>query len=151
ASQALVRAMGSVGIALDPTHLSVQTDPSGKVRVRAADSRIRGDVSSSLVYFPAAPGLLVLCWRQVTFTGTGHDWYTVVESASGAVLWRKDIRAHASTQEARFSVYVQADGKTPAVSPAPHEPTDVTPGSGTQFPAISRTNVNMSTAQNLTF
>jgi uncharacterized repeat protein (TIGR01451 family) len=151
ASQALTRAMGSVGIVLDPAHVSVLTDPSGKVRVRAADSRIRGDVASDLVYFPAAPGLLVLGWRQVTFTGTGHDWYTVVDSASGALLWRKDIRAHASTQEARFNVYVQADGTTPAVSPAPHEPTNVTPGSGTQFPEIVRTTVNMSTAQSLTF
>src|SRR4029077_19564977 len=33
----------------------------------------------------------------------------------------------------------------------PDEPSTVTPGSGTQFPAISRTTVNMSTAQNLTF
>jgi uncharacterized repeat protein (TIGR01451 family) len=56
----------------------------------------------------------------------------------------------ASTQQARFSVYVQADGKSPADSPAPHSPTDVTSGSGTQFPAIARTTVNMLTVQDAT-
>ncbi len=151
ASQAFLKAMGPVGIALDPARVSVQTDPSGKVRVLVNDKRISGSVASDLVYFPAAPGVLVLCWRQIAFTSTGHDWYTLVDATSGAPLWRKDIRAHASTQEARFSVYVQADGTTPATSPAPDEPSTVTPGSGTQFPAISRTTVNMSTAQNLAF
>jgi uncharacterized repeat protein (TIGR01451 family) len=53
----------------------------------------------------------------------------------------------ASTQQARFSVYVQADGKTPADSPAPHSPTDVTSGSGTQFSEIARTTVSMLTVQ----
>ena len=46
---------------------------------------------------------------------------------------------------------MQADGTTPAASPAPHEPTTVTPGSGTQFPEIALTIVPMSTAQNITF
>src|SRR5262249_41981246 len=64
------------------------------------------------------------------------------------LLWRKNIRTHASTQQARFSVYVQADGVTPADSPAPQSPTPIiTPGSGTQFPAISRTVVSMLSVQ----
>ncbi|HEX3552919.1 MAG TPA: M36 family metallopeptidase [Thermoanaerobaculia bacterium] len=152
APQALVAAMKSVGISLDVARMTAQaTNANGtQTRVLANDPRIAGGVASDVVYFPAAPGVLVPAWRQITFTKGDADWYTIVDGVSGALLWRKDIRAHASTQEARFSVYVQGDGKTPAESPAPHDPTDVTPGSGTQFPEIARTTVNMSTAQDVT-
>jgi uncharacterized repeat protein (TIGR01451 family) len=56
---------------------------------------------------------------------------------------------NAVTQDARFSVYVQADGKTPSI-PAPSTPVMIGVGSGTQFPAISRTIVSMSAVQDLT-
>lgn len=55
-----------------------------------------------------------------------------------------------STQQARFSVYVQADGVTPADSPAPQSPSTAAPGAGTQYPEITRTIVNMLTAQDIT-
>ena len=153
APQALVKAMQTVGVQADAARMTLTgTEANGAVtQVVANDPKIQGNVRSDLVYFPAAPGVLVPAWRQVAFTRTGADWYTVVDAKDGILLWRKNIRAHASTQEARFSVYVQGDGKTPAVSPAPHEPTDVTPGSGTQFPEIARTTVPMSTAQNIAF
>ncbi len=153
APQALAKAMQTVGIPLDVTRMAVTgTNAAGTVtQVIANDPKIKGKVPSDLVYFPAGPGVLVPAWRQIAFTKTDADWYTVTDATTGAVLWRKNIRAHVSTQEARFGVYVQADGTTPAESPAPNSPTTVTPGSGTQFPVIARTNVNMSTAQNLTF
>ncbi|HEX4959707.1 MAG TPA: M36 family metallopeptidase [Thermoanaerobaculia bacterium] len=152
APQALVKAMQAVGVALDVTRMSVAsaTANGAVVQVAAHDAKIAGNVASDVVYFPVGPGVLVPAWRQVTFTKTGADWYTVIDANTGALLWRKNIRAHVSTQEARFSVYVQGDGKTPAISPAPHDPTDVNPGDGTQFPAIARTTVNMSVAQDIT-
>ena len=88
-------------------------------------------------------------WQQVTFTKGPGDWMTLVDAGTGILLWRKNIRSYASTQEARFSVYVQ-NGTIPAENPAPHSPTTVTPGSGMQFPEILRTDVNMSVAQNVT-
>jgi uncharacterized repeat protein (TIGR01451 family) len=152
APQALAKAMQTVGLQVDAAKMTVGgAAPDGAVQVAAHDARITGSVHSDLVWFPVAPGVVVPAWRQVAFTRAGADWYTVVDAADGTLLWRKNIRAHASTQEAQFSVYVQADGTTPAVSPAPHEPTDVTPGSGTQFPAIARTTVQMSAAQSLAF
>jgi uncharacterized repeat protein (TIGR01451 family) len=152
APHALAKALQTVGLQVDASHMSVAgAAPDGTVQVAANDPRIKASVRSDLVWFPAAPGALVPAWRQIAFTRTGADWYTVVDATAGTLLWRKNIRAHASTQEAQFGVYVQADGTTPAASPAPHEPTDVTPGSGTQFPAIARTTVKMSAAQNLTF
>jgi uncharacterized repeat protein (TIGR01451 family) len=152
APQALVKAMATVGLTIDAKSMGVTgATPDGAVQVTGNDRNIKGAVHSDLVYFPVAPGVLVPAWRQVAFTRTDADWYTVVDAVDGTLLWRKNIRAHVSTQQARFSVYVQADGTTPAASPAPEEPSTVTPGSGTQFPAIARTNVSMSVAQNLTF
>ena len=90
--------------------------------------QVAGTVTSQLVYFPLAPGVLVLAYQQTTFTNGPGDWLTLVDASNGTLLWRKNIRSYASTQEARFSVYVQADGKTPADSPAPHSPTTAAAG-----------------------
>jgi uncharacterized repeat protein (TIGR01451 family) len=152
AQQALVTAMRSVGITLDPAKLTLRNAaPDGtRAEVVTGDPRITGSVPSHLVYFPLGPGVLVPAWQQVTFTKGPGDWNTLVDAGSGVLLWRKNMRSYASTQEARFSVYVQGDGKTPAESPAPHSPTDVTPGAGTQFPEIARTTVKMSTVQDAT-
>jgi subtilisin-like proprotein convertase family protein len=151
AQSALVSAMASVNLALDPAAMTLEkTKPDGsKTEVVANHPQISGNVPSEMVYFPIAPGALVLAWSQVTMTKGEGDWYTLVDANTGALLWRKNIRAHVSTQEARFSVYVQADGKTPADSPAPLSPTTATTGSGLQPAGIARSNVNMSVVQDI--
>ena len=152
AAQALTQAMKTVGIVLDPAQMRLDgTNPGGtETRVVTSDPNIGGDVTSQLIYFPAGPGLLLPAWRQFTFTSGEHDWSTIVDATDGTLLWRKDMRNSISTQQARFSVYVQADGKTPADSPAPKSPTTAAPGGGTQFPEIARTTVDMLTAQDIT-
>ncbi len=110
------------------------------------DPNIAGNVVSKLVYFPIAPGILVPAWSQVTFTNGSGDYYTLVDATNGKVLWRKNIRANVSTHDARFRVYVQADGTTPADSPAPLSPSNATVGSNTQPAGISPTIVSMFTA-----
>jgi uncharacterized repeat protein (TIGR01451 family) len=153
--QALVTAMRSVGIELAAGGVRSESASPGDATgandrvVLAGDPRIRGKVASQLVYFPLAPGVLVPAWRQVAFTGGPGDWATVVDAGSGPgsgqLLWRKNLRSSISTQEARFGVYVQSsDGTTPTEGAAPHSPTDVVPGSGTQFPTIPRAEVPMS-------
>ena len=151
APEALVQAMKAVGLSVDAAGSRTEgTNAQGtRTEVVTSNERIAGKVPSELVYFTGAPGQLVPAWRQITFTTGEGDWYTLVDAVTGAVLWRKNIREHVSTQEARFSVYVQADGVTPADSPAPHSPTTVAPGSGMQFPEIARTTVNMSVAQDI--
>ena len=113
------------------------------------EDQVASGGQSDMVYVPVAPGRLVPAWRQITFTEDG-DWYMLVDAATGTLLWRKDLREHVSTQQARFNVYVQADGVTPADSPAPHSPTDIPPGSSMQFPEIARTTVSMLTTQDIT-
>lgn len=149
APEALVQAMKAVGITLDAAQMRTEgTNAAGtRTEVLVNNEQIAGAVPSELVYFPGAPGQLVPAWRQVAFTNGDGDWYTIVDATTGTVLWRKNIREHVSTQQARFSVYVQADGVTPADSPAPQSPTAATPGQ--QFPEIARTTVNMLTAQDI--
>ena len=150
AQEALRSAMGSVGIKLDVAQMKMAPNKAdrNKIELTTTDKNIAGSVPSKLVYFPLAPGTLALAWSQVIFTNGDSDWYTIVDATTGEVLWRKNIRDYASTQEARFSVYVQADGKTPADNPAPQSPSTAAPGAGTQFPEISRTIVNMLSVQN---
>ncbi len=150
--RALVSALDTVDISLNVSAMrSSKSERKGnKASIKINDPQIADDASSRLVYFPMAPGVLIPAWSQVTFTNGNYDWYTLVDARTGELLWRKNIRSDVSTQEARFSVYVQADGKTPADSPAPQSPSNILPGSGTQFPEIARTIVNMLTVQDIT-
>jgi uncharacterized repeat protein (TIGR01451 family) len=142
--QALVSAMKSIGADVAPTSIQERGE-----ELISSDAFVAGPVSVKVVYFPLTPSLLVPAWSLTVFTSGDQDWYTIVDGRSGTVLWRKPIRDYASTQEARFSVYVQADGTTPADSPAPQSPSGAVVGAGTQFPEIARTIVNMSAAQDI--
>ena len=150
APEALVAAMNTVGIELEPSVMTSDKVGKRKVLVNANSRRIRDVATSQLVYFPVAPGILIPAWSQITFTRGDRDWYTLVDARTGALLWRKNMRQDASTQQARFRVYVQADGVTPADSPAPHSPTTNTVGTGAQYAEISPSIVNMLTAQTTT-
>ncbi len=149
--EALRRTMEPLGVSLDAEKIDAaasDTDPFG-FELNANDPRIGNGVTSKVVYFPLAPGVLVPAWSQIVF-GVDEDWYVLVDARDGTLLWRKNIRSDASTHDARFRVYVQADGTTPADNPAPQSPSAALPGAGTQFPEIAPTIVTMFTAQNIT-
>jgi subtilisin-like proprotein convertase family protein len=148
---ALQRTMVQLNVPLDLTKMElVKSEEDGlRAEINANDEKIEGPVTSKLVYFAAAPGVLIPAWSQIVF-GASEDWYVLVDARDGAMLWRKNMRAHVSTHDARFRVYVQADGTTPADSPAPQSPSGALPGGNTQFPGIAPTIVSMFTAQNLT-
>src|SRR6185503_15630159 len=151
-TDALARSMAMVDVEVD-TSSATQTNSNlnetdSEIVTNSAD--IAGNVTSKLVYFPVAPGLLIPAWSPVTFTNGDGDWYTLVDATSGKVLWRKNMRANVSVHDARFRVYVQADGTTPADSPAPLSPSNATVGSHTQPPGIAPTIVSMFTAMSNT-
>ena len=148
---ALQRTMGQLNVPLDVAKMSVvKSEEEGmRTEMRVDDPNIGGRVTSKLVYFAAAPGVLIPAWSQIVF-GVKEDWYVLVDARDGTQLWRKQIRNDASTHDARFRVYVQADGITPADNPAPQSPSGAAPGGGTQFPEIAPTIVTMFLAQNLT-
>ena len=144
---ALRAALTSLDVEADTGRMSVKEtgEDSGKFEIRTTDPNIKGSVISKLVYFPVAPGVLVPAWSQTIFSNDG-DWYILTDAREGTVLWRKNIRSDVSVHDARFRVYVQADGTTPADSPAPQSPSAALPGGGTQFPGIAPTIVSMHTA-----
>lgn len=147
--QALKLLAATLGKTLDPATFVVAPDSNGRLQLSGTDDFVSGPVTARQVLFPLAPGFLVPAWSLVMFTSGNEDWYAVVDAETGALLWRKNIRNYASTHDARFRVYVQADGTTPADSPAPQSPNTVAPGSGTQFPAIAPTVVKMSDAMDV--
>lgn len=148
---ALERTMSQLGVPLDVAKMSIVSSKEDGYRteMRVDDPRIGGRVTSTIVYFAVAPGVLVPAWSQTVF-GVSEDWYVLVDARDGAMLWRKQIRDDVSIHDAAFQVYVQADGLTPADSPAPQSPSAAVPGAGTQFPEIARSIVSMFAVQNLT-
>jgi subtilase family serine protease len=137
-------ALASLGVTADPSAMRVRDLRSGARAWEVAGGHpdLTRPIHGSLVHFPLAPGVIVPAWAQVILTKEAADWYTLVDARSGALLYRKNIRHHASTQEARLGVYAQPGG-IPADNPAPASPSPAVPGSGTQFPAIARTPVAM--------
>lgn len=148
--EALRAAMLAVNTDVDPDHIEVlsRKTPNTSTVLRTDNPNIKGVVTSKLVYFPVVPGVIVPAWSQIVFS-VEADWYILTDAREGTVLWRKNIRSDASTHEARFRVYVQADGKTPADSPAPSSPSSALIGGGTQFGEILPSIVTMSTAQDV--
>ena len=149
AADAVVRLLGSVGKVSTAAAFQASASPGrlGWFELAESDDLVAGTITAREVLFPLAPGVLVPAWSLVVFTEGDADWYAIVDAETGGVLWRKNIRNTVSTHEARFRVYVQADGITPADSPAPQSPNTAIPGE--QFAEILPTIVNMSVAQNV--
>jgi len=143
-------AMLAIGFNPDSARMQVGTvQPGGRVwDVAVANSEITRAVPGALAYFPLAPGVVAPAWSMILHTRSDADWYVLVDARSGALLYRKNIRFNASTQQARFSVYTQSSG-IPADSPAPASPITVPPGAGTQFPEIGRNTESMLSVQSL--
>jgi uncharacterized repeat protein (TIGR01451 family) len=143
---AVSRLLQADGKTAAPAAFTVASETEGRIQLAENDPFVAGPVTARQVLFPLSPGVLVPAWSLVVFTTGDQDWYALVDAETGAVLWRKDIRDFASAHDARFRVYVQADGITPADSPAPQSPNTVAPGAGTQFPEIPPVIVGMHTA-----
>ena len=157
--EALVRTMATVDVALDAEAMSLTDSVNAEAatenevndefaaKIKVNDPQIKGTVESKIVYFPVAPGVVIPAWSQVIW-GKDADYYALVDATDGTLLFRKNIRSDVSTQPARFNVFVQADGSTPADSPSPLSPTPRI--AGFQPAGIAPTLVNMLTVQNTT-
>ena len=151
AVQAIVKLLAAEGRSADPASFSFPPANGGVwTAVAENDDYVAGTIYARQVLFPLGPGQLVQAWALVVFTEGENDWYAIVDAATGDLLWRKNIRQSVSAHDARFRVFVQADGVTPADNPAPASPNTVTNGSGTQFPFLPPTIVSMHTAMDAT-
>ncbi|HEV7766122.1 MAG TPA: M36 family metallopeptidase, partial [Thermoanaerobaculia bacterium] len=147
-AQAITSLLAFEGKTVDPAAIAATPIGAGRIELTVPGEYAGGPAYARQVLFPLGPGLLVPAWSLNVFTLGDADWYAIVDAQTGALLWRKNVRNYASTHDARFRVYVQADGVTPADSPAPASPNAVAPGAGTQFPEIAPTIVSMHTAMN---
>ena len=150
AQETLKATMASMNIELDVNQINLikSDDTNRNVELKANSEEITDKVTSKMVYFPVAPGVLIPAWSQIIF-GKTADWYILTDAANGVVLWRKNIRNSVSTHQARFRVYLQADGSTPADNPAPQSPSAAVPGAGTQFAEILPSIASMLTVQDI--
>lgn len=149
--EALVKTMARMDINLDASKMTRTTEAEAKKDDLSAKVNYDSDgrqvsAESKIVYFPVAPGILIPAWSQ-TIWAKEADYYVLVDAVDGTTLFRKNIRS-GQTHQARFRVYVQADGITPADNPAPLSPSSLV--AGAQPPEIAPTIVSMLTAQNLT-
>jgi uncharacterized repeat protein (TIGR01451 family) len=149
-AQAITALLAFEGKTVDPAAIAATSIGAGRTELTVPGEYVGGPAYARQVLFPLGPGLLVPAWSLNVFTLGDADWYAIVDAQTGALLWRKNVRNYASIHDARFRVYVQADGVTPADSPAPASPNAVAPGAGTQFPEIAPTIVSMHTAMNAT-
>jgi uncharacterized repeat protein (TIGR01451 family) len=145
-TQAISRLLAVEGRTVDAASLSLLPANGAWMQIEETDDYIAGTVSARQILFPLGPGQLVPAWSLVVFTAGENDWYAIIDAETGVLLWRKNIRNNVSAHDARFRVFVQADGVTPADNPAPGSPNTVTTGSGTQFPFLPQTIVSMHTA-----
>ncbi|MEO8503430.1 MAG: M36 family metallopeptidase [Acidobacteriota bacterium] len=145
-ADAVVRLLTASGRSAAKADFTVASEKAGRIELDETDDFVAGTITARQMLFPLSPGVLVPAWSLVVFTSGDQDWYALVDAQTGDLLWRKNIRDYASAHDARFRVYVQADGTTPADSPAPQSPNTVAVGSGTQFPEIAATIVSMHTA-----
>jgi uncharacterized repeat protein (TIGR01451 family) len=143
---AVTRLLAASGRTANPASFTVTSETPAGLILSETDDFVAGPVTARQVLFPLAPGVLVPAWSLAVFTEGDQDWYAVVDAETGDLLWRKNTRDYVSAHDARFRVYVQADGTTPADSPAPQSPNTVAPGAGTQFTEIAPTIVSMHTA-----
>jgi hypothetical protein len=146
--EALRHALASLDLEMDVARLHSRDVASGTVEVVSEDPRLPRPIHSERVYFPLSAGVIVPAWSQVATVAGDTTWYTVVDGRTGTLLYRKNLREAASNRDARFSVYAESNGH-PLDSPAPGSPNHLTPGSGTQFPAVSRSVISMFAVQDL--
>ena len=93
------------------------------------------------MYFPTEPGVAVPAWRVLIWQPV-DAYYVIVDAASGAMLWRKNITED-QTQAATYNVYRNANAYIDvADNPAPFATGPVSPD-GSQGSIIARENVTL--------
>lgn len=136
ANEASISATEAVSIAAKSLGIDA---PSSSLRVRESDGTtffVEGPLFSEaaraeLQYFPLDAGAVELSWNVLLFVSEFDAYTMIVGGEAGDVLFRKNI-VDDQTQPATYSVYNDD-------SPGPLSPTNATPGSGIQGPAIGRT------------
>ena len=134
AAQATAFAAATIGYTSNPASLQVRGVEKAGHLTRLASGLFAEESTAELFYFPLAPGVARLAYG-VILTEQSNAYYIFVDANNGTLLFRKNLAAHQS-QTAAYEIYNND-------SPSPLSPTGALPGSNTQPPGISRTNITL--------
>jgi Fungalysin metallopeptidase (M36) len=163
----MFRVINNLAPGLDYGSLSTEFgDPAAAVRsaagyikhdVRADDVALNAKASNNLkavfgngdeattaekMYFPTEPGVAVPAWRVLIWQPV-NAYYVIVDAASGAMLWRKNLGAD-QTQAATYQVYTNPNAMiNVAENPAPLTPGPTDPNTGAQGAITTRSNITL--------
>jgi hypothetical protein len=123
-------------------NVSISTDGLSVIKQAQDDARVqlvtRGpfdeDVKTELVFFPMAPGNVVLAY-QMTLWQPNVAYIVLVNAKTGALLWRKNITQD-QTQSVTYNVYNDD-------SPTPLSPTTSLAPPAPLPPGITRSNLTL--------
>lgn len=127
--QAIRIAAESIGVSLQVVPSLIERSSDG-LKYKFDRGPFADDITVELIIFPLGPAEAVLAWKVLLWQNIAA-YYIVVDDASGQILFRKNITENQS-QTATYEVYASD-------SPGPLSPSNATPGSGIQGPAVPRT------------
>jgi hypothetical protein len=135
AAQAVVAGANSINISTTTDGLIVLRPAQDDARVQVVSgSPFDEDVKTELVYFPIAPGNIVLAY-QMTLWQPHVAYIVLVNAKSGTLLWRKNITQD-QTQTVTYNVYNDD-------SPTPLSPTTSLAPPAPLPPGISRSTITL--------
>lgn len=137
---AIAAAAESIGVQVNPAELVLKEVSEDGNTYTFEPGPFAGDIKVELVYFPLQTGVATLSWSMTLWQDI-PAFYTLVDAASGDLLWRKNITEE-QTQPATYSVY--NDDSPAPLSPFTGQPVvpAVAPG-GFQPDAIPRTTFSL--------
>ncbi|MFN6962811.1 MAG: M36 family metallopeptidase [Pyrinomonadaceae bacterium] len=139
AVQAAARAIGRE---ISTAELSLRDRGKNVARYSSGHPELEGEVTAERFYFAIEPGIARAAWRVLLWERS-DAFYVVVDAATGAMLWRKNITEY-QTQPATYNVYGSATSMMrTADSPTPGTPGCSSPNICPQPPIISRTSFTL--------
>jgi hypothetical protein len=135
AARAVTFAAGSIRVTVDDSSLAILAQSADGLTQKLSQGPFVEPVQVSLVYFPLAPGQLVLAYSMVLWQ-KDVSYYVLVDAQTGTLLWRKNITQD-QTQSVTYNIYNND-------SPTPLSPTNCTaPSPCVLPPGITRTDVTL--------
>jgi len=134
ATAAVAAAAATIKVDVNADGLAVlEGDSTGHTQI-VSQGPFDENTKTELVYFPLAPGNLVLAYSMVLWQ-PDDAYYVLVDAQTGALLWRKNI-SQDQAQSVTYNVYNDD-------SPTPSSPTTLTAPGVALPPGITRTDVTL--------
>ncbi|MDT7603397.1 MAG: extracellular elastinolytic metalloproteinase, partial [Acidobacteriota bacterium] len=135
AAESVASAATTIRVAIDPGSLNVIDRAADGLSEIVSQGPFTEETKAELVYFPLAPGQLVLAYSMVLWEPV-NAYYIIVDANTGELLWRKNI-SQEQTQSVTYNIY-NDDSPTPSSPTACSAPTPCP-----LPPGITRSNITV--------